>query len=152
VVFNKGQKLKTSTFFKIAYLILLVTTFFYVKAVLVEDSFKASEEREEKAAVKERIVSAKLNVELGEIVREYQAKLKNTDSVKDFLDELRENQGFKYESDLYTYGTEVVSVFEETAAAGKRWAVVIDNKDITKTLPDVYLTDDAVYIVRQVEM
>lgn len=151
MVFNKGQKLKTSTFFKVAYLILLVTTFFYVKAVLVEDSFKASEKQEEKEAVKERNVSAKLNVELGETVREYQAKLKNTDSVKDFLDELRENQSFMYESDLYTYGMEVVSVFEETAVAGKRWAVVIDGKDVTKTLPDIYLTDDAVFIVRQVD-
>ncbi len=145
----RGCKIKTSTYLKLGYLILLVTAFFYVKSVLDIDSFKATEKQAPKQAVKVEDVTVNLITDLPEGVKEYKATMKNTNSVKDLLDALRDKQGLLYESDLYTYGTEIVTVFDKEADLGKKWAVLVDNKDITANISNTYLTDKARYELQQ---
>lgn len=145
-----GRQLKFAVLAKVLYLLFLVSMFFYINSVLATDSFSATEKEEQKPTVKIKEVNIKLTVELTGQNKEYAAKLKNMDTVKDFLNDLRENQGLLYESDLYTYGVEIVSVFDQEADAGKRWAIYDKDKDITATLADHYLVNKTTYILRQV--
>jgi hypothetical protein len=153
---TKGRKilttLKASTALKVAYVILLATTFFYVKGVLSTDSFKAAEKVVEGPAVKRREVTVHLVVENGQEAKKYQAKLLNIDTVEDFLRDLRNKQGLYYEKDLYTYGAEIVSVFDKEADSSKKWAVLLDNKDITNKIAEEYLVDHTTYTLKQIDV
>ena len=135
---------------KVTYLLFLVLAVLYVKKVLGTDSFKATEVVKPEPATKVRGVDVKLTVETGEEIKEYSARVRNVDSVEDFLRELRNKQGLYYEKDLYTYGAEIISVFDKEADSGKKWAVMLGNADITNKIADEYLTDDAVFTLRQV--
>lgn len=125
----KGQKIKVSALLKLGYLISLVVLVFYVKSVLDVDSFKATEKQPAKPTVKVSKSRVKLLVDANGVVKEYDAKLTDADSVEDLLSELRDKQGFSYEVDLYTYGTEIVSVFDQEAGDKKRWAIFFTDHD-----------------------
>lgn len=146
----KGRTIKTSTVLKVAYLILLGTTIFYVKSVLDVDSFKATEKVVEKPTIKIKEVSVNLVVNVDQETKEYKATLRNIDTVEDFLKELRDKQGLYYEKDFYTYGAEIVSVSDKEADRGKKWAIVLNDKDITHQIADEYLINDAVYTLKQI--
>lgn len=145
----KGRKIKTATLLKLVYLILLISVFFYVKSVLRTDTFTPAEKtpREKATEVKEAKVA--LTVETGEEVKQYKTRLTNADTVKDFLSELRDKQGLYYEVDLYTYGTEIVSVFGKEAESGYKWTILLDGKDITNRITNEYLINSAAYMLKQ---
>ncbi len=145
-----GRQVKISALAKILYLVFLVATFFYVKSVLDTDSFRATEKTADKPVVKVKEAKVSLRVELSDGTREYTAKLTTGDSVKDLLYDLRKNQDLVYEVDLYTYGTEIVSVFDKQADDGKRWAVFDEDKDITTSMSDYPLTDGSNYTLKQI--
>jgi len=146
----KVPTIKLPALLKISYLIFLVTAFFYVKSVLDVDSFKVTEKPVDKPAIKIKEISVSLLVEKGPEVKEYRTKLKNIDTVEDFLKELRDKQGLYYEKDLYTYGVDLVSVLDERPGEGKKWALLLGNKDITTNISDEYLVDDGVYSLKQI--
>ena len=146
----KGREISTPAFFKIVYLILLITAFFYVRSVLDVDSFRATEKAPQKPVVKVREVSVKLTVETANGSTDYTAKLKNIDTVKDFLLELRKTQDFYYEADLYVYGTEIVSVFGKEAGSNKKWAILLNDKDITANITNEYLIDKTKYTLKEI--
>lgn len=145
----KERKIKPSTFLKIAYLIVLCTILLYVKSVLDVDSFKAKIKEAEKPSVEVKSAAITLKVELPEGVKKFAAVRKNTDSVLDFLSELRDKQELFYEIDLYVYGIEVVNVNNIEASSSNRWAVYLEDKDITNKLGDIYLEDGKTYILKQ---
>lgn len=149
-VILKIRKIPTPTAMKVVYIILLFTTFFYVKSVLDVDSFKATIKNPQKPVVKVKEVKVKLVVEIGETPKDYTLRLKNIDTVLDLFLEAQNTQGFYYEADLYTYGTEIVSVFDKGADAGKKWAVLLDGSDITHNIASEYLIDKAVYTLKEV--
>ena len=146
----QGRQIKTSALLKVVYLILLATTILYVKSVLDVDSFKATEKTPEKPVVKVEVVSVKLVTEINGTLTTYEAKMQSNDTVEDLLKELRKSQGLYYEKDLYTYGTEIISVFDQEADTGKKWAVLMNNKDITLTISNGYLTNDGIYTLKQI--
>ncbi|MFA5776049.1 MAG: hypothetical protein WC988_00585 [Patescibacteria group bacterium] len=148
----KSRKIPISTVLKVAYLIFLVTTIFYVKSVLDVDSFKATEKAVEKPTVKVKNVSVNLLLEVEQETKEYKAELRNIDTVEDFLKELRNKQGLYYEKDIYTYGVEIVSVFDKEPVGDKKWAVLLDDKNITNKISDEYLVDGAIYTLKQVAL
>ena len=122
----------------------------YVKNVLDENSFKAVEKEPEKKVVKVKEATVRLLVVTADGQKEYSAKLTDGDSVRDLLFDLRDNADFYYEVDMYTYGTDLVSVFGQSSPNGSKWAVFLDNKDITKDISQTNLQDKAVYTIRQV--
>lgn len=134
---------------KIAYLILLVTSFFYVRSVLDADSFKAVEKQSVKPAEKVVGIDVKLSVYENNKTAVYESKMKSSDSVQDLLAELRKSRGLLYEVDIYTYGSEIVSVFDKEPDAGKKWAVLLGDNNLTSRMSDEYLVDDAEYILKQ---
>jgi len=146
----KGRKIKFSAVAKIAYLPFILISVIYVKNVLDEDSFKVGEKEPEKKVVKVKEVKVKLLVETADGRKEYSAKLTDGDSVQDLLFDLRDNADFYYEVDMYTYGTALVSVFGQSPINGSKWAVFLDDKDITKDISQTKLLDKAVYTIRQV--
>jgi hypothetical protein len=151
--FVRSHKISTSVVLKIAYLILLATTVIYIKSVLDVDSFKASEKVVEKPAEKIRVVTVNLLlVERGQTTKSYTAKLRNIDTVEDFLKEVRDKQGFYYEKELYTYGTEILTVFDQIPEKGEKWAVLLNDKDITNRVSDEYLIDDSTYVIKQISL
>ncbi|PIS22048.1 hypothetical protein COT50_04040 [candidate division WWE3 bacterium CG08_land_8_20_14_0_20_41_10] len=148
----RGRTVKTSTLLKVAYLIFLATTILYVKSVLDVDSFKATEKSPEKPTVKVEAVSVKLVTEINGTLTTYEAKMQSNDTVEDLLEELRKNQGLYYEKDLYTYGTEIVSVFDKEAMVGSKWAVLVGDKDITTKIANEYLSKGTSYSLKEVQV
>lgn len=141
----QGRHIKTSMLLKVAYLVLLATTILYVKSVLDVDSFKATEKTPEKSLVKIEEVSVKLVTDINGTSATYEAKMQSNDTVEDLLKELRRTRGLYYEKDLYTYGTEIISVFGQEADIGKKWGILLNNTDITNKIADEYLVDGATY-------
>jgi hypothetical protein len=148
----KDLRITASAALKVSYLIILVTTILYVKSVLDVNSFKATEKTIEKPAVKIKEASVSLTVENQQEIRNYTTKLTNTDSVENFLKELRDKQGLVYEKDLYTYGSEIISVFDKEANSGRKWAILTDGKDITNNIAGEYLVNGSVYLLKQVSI
>lgn len=146
----QGHQIKTSALLKVAYLVLLATIILYVKSVLDVDSFKATEKTQEKPIVKVEAVSVKLVTEINGVLTTYEAKMQSNDTVEDLLKQLRKTQGLYYEKDLYTYGTEIISVFGQEADTGKKWAILLNNKDITNKISDEYLIDEVTYTLKQI--
>jgi len=146
----KTKKIPFSAITKIAYILFLAFTVVYVKNVLDEDSFKVVETDPKKPVVKVKEAKVRLLVETAEGQKQYSAKLTDGDSVQDLLFDLRDNADFYYEVDMYTYGTELVSVFGQSPINGSKWAVFMDDKDITKDISQTKLLDKAVYTIRQV--
>lgn len=148
----KGYKVKFCTIAKIAYIVFLALTIVYVKSVLKEDSFKVVEKEPKKLAVKIKEAQVKLVVQSKESQKEYTAKLTNGDSVRDFLSQLRKTTDFYYEVDMYTYGTELVSLYGKEADPGNRWAVFFNDEDVTKDISKIKLENKASYIIKQVSI
>jgi len=146
----KGRKIKFSAVAKIAYLLFILMSVIYVKNVLDEDSFKVTEKEPDKKVVKVKEAKVNLVVQTVNGQKEYSAKLTDGDSVQDLLADLRDNADFYYEVDMYTYGTDLVSVFGQSSPNGSKWAVFLDDKDITKDISQTKLMDKAVYTIRQV--
>lgn len=145
-----GRKIKFSAVAKISYLLFILISVMYVKNVLDEDSFKVTEKEPDKKMVKVKEAKVNLVVQTVDGQREYSAKLTDSDSVQDLLSDLRDNTDFYYEADMYTYGTELVSVFGQSPSNGSKWAVFLDDKDITKNISKNKLQNNAVYSIKQV--
>lgn len=147
----KNKKVKVSIVLQIVYLLTLVITFFYVRAVLDAKSFKASEKTVEKTVIKKREAAVTLNVVIDGETKTYKAKLTTLDTVEDFLKLLRSTSDFIYEKELYTYGAEIDEVFNKKADEGKRWVIMQDKTQITD-MAYTYLANRAVYTISQAEL
>jgi len=146
------RKVKLFLMLKLLYLMSLVFVFFYVKSVLTTTSFEASAATPKEKAVDVREISAKLNVEIDGTTTRYEIRTKNTDTVEDFLSDLRDDAGFYYEVDLYTYGAEIVSVFGKEAQDGEKWALLLNGVDITNKISREFVTEDDNYLLKQVNL
>ncbi len=146
----KGRKIKFSALAKIAYLIFILMSVIYIKNVLDEDSFKVTEKEPDKKVVKVKEAKVSLVVQTVDGQKEYSAKLTDGDSVQDLLVDLRDNTDFYYEVDMYTYGTELIRVFDKEPERGSAWAVFFGDENITKDMSQTKLKDKAVYTIKQI--
>ena len=146
----KNKKVPFSVIAKASYILLIILSVIYVKNVLDTDSFKVTEKEPDKKVVKVKEVKVSMVVQTADGQKEYSAKLTDGDSVQDLLFDLRDNANFYYEVDMYTYGTELVSVFGKEPESGNKWAVFLDDKDITRDISQTKLLNEAVYTIRQV--
>ncbi|MBU0650181.1 hypothetical protein KJ605_01190 [Patescibacteria group bacterium] len=145
-----SNRIASAKLFKAGYLLFLVLGFFYVRGVLDTDSFKVSERGSDKPVEKVRELSIKLAVITESGQKDYQTTLKNTDSVKDLLEKLRQDQALMYEVDLYTYGLEIYSVLGKTAEQDKKWAILLEGQDITNKINEERLMEDGMYVLKQI--
>ena len=146
----KGHKIKFSALAKVAYLVFILISIIYVKNVLDEDSFKVTEKEPDKKVVKVKEAKVSLVVQTVDGQKEYSAKLTDGDSVQDLLVDLRDNTDFYYEVDMYTYGTELIRVFDKEPERGSAWAVFFGDENITKDMSQTKLKDKAVYTIKQI--
>ena len=109
----------------------------------------AKEKEQTEPTEKIRAADVVLVVETSQGVKEYKGRLRTNDSVEDFLSELRDTQDMYYERDLYTYGSVITQVYGKEPALDNRWAVLSNGEEITNKIANVYLTDHAVYTLKE---
>ena len=134
------------------YVLFLLISFFYVRSVLEEDTFEISE-REENSNNQKEIKPADVALEVTGIpaTRTYKVRMKNTDSVTDLLNKLRDEQGFSYEIIAYTDHLEFEHVNGYLPSGCPLWQLSVkssdteDFVDITNEVESVELLDEAIY-------
>jgi hypothetical protein len=135
---NKRLKKKLS----VIYAILLAALGLFIYFSLQRDYVEVEEKESDKVGREERMVDVVLNVEDGGT---YDLKMKNTDTILDLLEEVRDNTDFSFEKVAYTYGTEIDQVNKEHPPEGTKWAVFKDNENVTSEIGDIYLENDKNY-------
>ena len=140
---NKSLKKKLS----ITYAIILAALGLFIYFSLQKDYVEVKEKESDKQGREERIIDVALNVESGDT---YKLKMKNTDTVLDLLEEVRDKTDFTFERTAYTYGNKVEQVNKKVPLEGEEWAVFKNEEDITKEIGDIYLENDQVYEVKTI--
>ncbi len=140
---NKSLKKKLS----ITYAIILAALGLFIYFSLQKDYVEVKEKESDKQGREERTVDVALNVESGDT---YKLKMKNTDTVLDLLEEVRDKNDFTFERTAYTYGNEIEQVNKKVPLEGEEWAVFKNEEDITKEIGDIYLENDQVYEVKTI--
>lgn len=132
----------------ISYTIFLVLGALFVRSVLKTDDVKIEKKTPEKPAVEIKPVKVTLQINSAGVFTEYNVRLENVDTVLDLLEDLRSNQGFKYEKTAYVYGTELDSINGVAAAPSHKWRVFLDDVDITYEIADKNLEDGKIYLLK----
>ena len=114
---------KTKKIVYILSIIFVVFSYFFVRHSLDSEDIKvidtSNQEEDDVPEVSPAI--AHLLVTDGVHNWNYRARMKNTNSVADFMEELRDAEGFSYELTAYTYGTDISKVNGITATEDKKW-------------------------------
>jgi hypothetical protein len=75
----------------------------------------------------------------------YTLTLDTEDSVAYLLDQLRKDTPFDFEKTRYTYGTEIDNINGQKAPDGYKWKILRNGLDITFTINNTKLIDQATY-------
>ena len=75
----------------------------------------------------------------------YTKRMENTDSILDFMESIRSDTDFVFEKIAFTYGIEIEHVNHVYPKEGERWAVFLEDEDITLQIGDIYLVNGLVY-------
>ena len=126
-----------------AYIILLLLGFFFIRSTLNETEIPISErDKKEKTSNTFEVKPVKVYL-MG-----YSARMKNVDSVIDFLEHLREYEGFYFEKTEYTYGMEIDHVNGRPAPPEYKWRIFDGKSDITHESGDIRLIDETTYEIK----
>jgi len=129
------------------YIALLVCVGVSITVVLNKDLIDVAE-KEENNPTPSQLIQVTLSIPQQNL--EYAYELKNTDSVGDLLERLRDKENFWYEKINYTYGTELENINNITSQETTKWVVLHKDEDITHQLDNTTLEDDSVYELRLV--
>lgn len=130
----------------IGYVMFLVVGYIYIKNVLKQSLVPIQDTpREEKKSIDVRDANVTLRVDNGNTFITYHITLKNTDSLYDMLERLRNKDTFKYEKIAYVYGTELDFINGEKAPDGLKWKLYDDEKNVTFTAADTNLVNGKTY-------
>ena len=146
------DKIKLNSLLKIMYLLCLVSATLYVKSILDTSGFKAKNKPNNKDILEIQDIVATVLYKNGNTSKQFTEKLKSNDTVEDLLSELRKNNELIYEKEMYTYGSEISSVYNNNAGEGKIWAILLQNNDLTNKMGDEYLVNNSTYIITQVDI
>lgn len=135
-----------------AYAIALVFSFFYVNTLLKKGTLNVSGQKEEKKAMEVKPVKVKLIVQGVNLLKEYEIRKSNTDSVLDLLNSLRKSTDFDYGKTGYVDRNEIDHVYGIAPPEGYKWRIFFDDKDITQEFQNVYLTDESIYYIKLVKI
>lgn len=115
----------------------------YVRSVLKESELTSKGEKEKVAPVFQ--VNVTLKAFVGQGTSTYTVQMKNTDTVVDLLQEVRDLYGLVYEKIDYARGVEISEVKGVPAQQNYKWAVLSNNADITNEIGNTNLVEGAVY-------
>ncbi|NMB91992.1 hypothetical protein GYA37_04125 [candidate division WWE3 bacterium] len=144
----RAMKKKTKIFI-VVYIVLLILGSLYVKSVLKESPVEEKEAEEE--VEETHLVNISLKVINGTATNMYNAKLKNVDTVKDLLEEIRDHSDFSYEITEYFHKIEIDTVNKVKTPTGYKWIVMSNNNDITNDIGNTYLENNAVYELKLIK-
>ncbi len=134
----------------ISYLVFLILSFFYIKNVLKEESVGVYQ-KEIKNFEDEYEVSVTFRYYDNNSVREFKETLKNTDTIEELLQLMRKKNVLTYETNKYTYGTEIESINTRKPADNYKWVIFSDGNDVTLEIGSKRLEDNKIYELRMVE-
>lgn len=128
------------------YILLLLFGFLYVKKTLKEGNIEVQDKDNEKEeTIEVKPVAVYLEIRTGRYVRRYREKMRNIDTVTDFLEKLRDSGEIFYEKTEYTYGLEFEQINNLNNPSGYKWELYHGTKKITNNAGNVLLEDDNTY-------
>ncbi len=134
---------KSKKIFIPAYIAILLLSFLYIKSVLKETPI---EEKEDKKEVQQPYsVTVTLKVNNGTSISTYTAQLKNTNSVRSLLEEVRDHNNFSFEITEYFHKIEIDTVNKIKTPEGHKWIVFNNGVDITNEIGNTYLEKNGIY-------
>jgi len=134
---NKNARKKLSYLYVI--LMLVIGVFIFYSLGL--EPIQVIEKESLKKAMEVKPAKVTLQVEGGTF---YTKRMENTDSVLDFMESIRRDTDFVFEKIAFTYGIEIEHINHAYPKEDERWAVFLEDKDITAQIGDIYLADDLV--------
>jgi len=149
---------KVKKYFAITYVIFLIVGFFFIRDVIFNHEVPVSKKESKKTEVEVKFVSNKIIVqsENGVLLSTYTTskknKRKNTDTLLDLLNYLREEEGLFYEKTAYVYGMALENVNNVSIPSHFIWKVFHNDKDITFDIHNIHLQNNAEYIIKPVEV
>jgi len=141
---------KSTKIFIPIYMAILVLSSLYIKSVLRESPLdkKSTKKIEEQAYS----INVTLKVNNGINANTYQVQKENTDSVRDLLEEVRNNNNFSYEITEYLHKNEIDTVNKIKSSEGYILIIEIYVQDITNSLGDEYLKKDGIYELKLIKL
>lgn len=142
------QVSKYKVIFSLIYAVLLTGLIISVHNIISVDTVDTGKVTEPKPVEDIKPAKVSVTVDSKGSKKIYSVELKTNDSVMDLLEKIRITQGFVYDKTSYTYGDKVNNINGVLALEGMDWHVYLEDKDITLTLADKRLTDNASYIIK----
>jgi len=135
---NKALRKKLSYL----YVILAIATGIFIYYSLSLEPIQVVEKEPSKKTEEVKPVKVTLRFEDG---TSYTKRMQNTDSVLDFIESLRNETNFIFEKTAYIYGMEIEHINNVYPSEGARWAVLLEDEDITAQIGDLCLANGLVY-------
>ncbi len=135
-----------------AYVLLLILSFFYVKAVLKEGAsiIEVKKDREHIEFPKQAKVN--LTVQGPGIDTGYREIMKTNNTVFQMIERVKANNtGFKFEQNAYVDRKEFASINGVEATDSKVWKVYLEDKDITYDIEKTFLVQNGSYYLKYVD-
>lgn len=133
------------------YVLSVGLTFWYVRSVLKTGTIDVSAQQEEKKVADVKSVKVSLAVEMPKSTISYDAKLKNTDTVLDLLNTLRDTTNFTYQKTAYIDRVELDFINGIYPQGGYKWKIFFNGEDITQKFQDMYLQNKDLYTIKLVK-
>jgi hypothetical protein len=133
------------------YIGFLVISILYINTVLKDTSIKLSSSSQQKVIADIKPAKVTLVVKTLSYNKIYKAKLDNTDTVNDLLDNLWKNQGFYYQKNEYINKIEFENIDKTLIPEGYSWHIFENDKDITNDIYYSMLKDKQEYIITPVK-
>ncbi|MDC0449243.1 hypothetical protein OAL67_01410 [bacterium] len=147
------MKFSNKKFIVPIYIIFLLLVFFYVKSVLNQEEIDIGQKEEDHSEVQE-VKPVVVYLEIGDpAIRTYRSRLKNVNSVLDFFEYLRENEGFSYEITAHRTNIIIDHVnYIRPMTEYHRWAIFDASKpfEITNVFENTALEDGKTYVLKQI--
>ncbi len=124
---------RTSKLLAILYIIFVIFSFIFVKSTLKEE--EVIERKEDKKQTEDVYdFNAVLIYDNGKEIKELKEKMRNTDTILEFLKELRDHGKLIYEKTDYTYGIQIDSVNKIIPSDNYVWSIFLNGEDVTKDI------------------
>lgn len=133
--------------FSLIYVVFVFLAFFYVKSILKTESLFPKDNTKPKIE-KTWAVNASLIINTGSKTFNYKTEVKNTYTVMNFLEQLRNSASLVFEKVDYAHGVEIDSVFSAKAPEGYRWSVFQNSIDVTNIISTTRVLDGAIYEIK----
>ena len=123
--------------FDIALTLSLIIGYFYVQSALKTNNVPVKEVKKDNEKTMDiKPAHPQLVLELNGTQNTYNATMRNSETVEDFLSRLVDEKAISFEKIGYRYGTEIDLVNGVQAPEGMRWAIFKDSRDITYLIGD----------------